>query len=179
MQRLCQHVLDVAAQRLLPIPTALDAAALHISLTRPLLLRRSEQAQFFQAARVGVASTHTAPFVLGFAQFVCFPSDTSTRVFLCLEVNAGWHEMHTVTCALNRQLHALFQAQPYYTAPRFHTSIAYWDPQPERARSQLIQQGEALAAYLNTHADTHVRCGPVRVHEIVAQFGKATMAIRL
>ena len=39
------------------------------------------------------ALTLTFRFLVAFSQFVCLPSDTSKRVFLALEISAGWHEV--------------------------------------------------------------------------------------
>lgn len=110
---------------------------------------------------------------MGFAQFACFASDTSSRVFLSLETNAGWHEMAGITQALDRRLHTAFRAPVYYAQPRFHVSTAYRAPQAGEERTCVVREGERWANTLNAELGAALRAhAPIAVHTAGAQVGK-------
>ncbi|WFD40830.1 poly(U)-specific 3'-to-5' RNA exonuclease [Malassezia japonica] len=127
---------------------------LHLSLTRPILIRKHEQKSFVDQAAQCVRESQVERFSVGFARFTSFPSDTSDRVFLALETNAGWHELQSLTKALSQRLYALFRAPMYYQQPRFHASVAYCEPTEACPRAALERIGEELASALNRSLDT-------------------------
>lgn len=139
---------------------------LHISLTRPLVLRKHEQQPLYEQVRQVTAFVR--PFSVGFAQFVCLPSDTSERVFMALEVNAGWHELTELVRALNERLGRLLHARNYYNEARFHASVAYLHGAP---RAQLVQEGERIARAWN-HSFCVKDIGPVTVRAIYTKVGR-------
>ena len=109
---------------------------------------------------------------MGFAQFACFASDTSPRVFLSLETNAGWHEMAGITQALNRRLHMAFRAPVYYAQPRFHASMAFRAPMADEERGNVIREAERWAETLNAELGATLRAHvPIAVHTAGAQVG--------
>lgn len=138
----------------------------HISLTRPLVLRKHEQGPFY--AQVRQATACVRPFSVGFARFVCLPSDTSERVFMALEVSAGWHELTEHVRALNERLSRLLHVRQYYDEARFHASIAYLHGAP---RAQLVQEGERLARAWN-HCLCVTDIGPMTVRAIYTKVGQ-------
>lgn len=153
---------------------------LHISLTRPILLRIQEKELFIGQVSQCLRDSRVHPYVaglhsfaIGFAQFTCFPSDTSSRVFLALETSSGWHEMAALTDALSKRLYALFQVPSYYNRPRFHVSYAYCEPANGEARSELIARGQCLARQLNDSLAKTLRIhGPLFAHALEVQVGQ-------
>lgn len=139
---------------------------LHISLTRPLVLRKHEQGPFYEQVRQVAAIVR--PFSVGFARFVCLPSDTSERVFIALEVNAGWHELAELVCALNERFSRLLHAREYYDEARFHASVAYLYGAP---RVYLVREGERIARAWN-HSFRVKDIGPVTVRAIYTKVGQ-------
>ncbi|KAL0960875.1 hypothetical protein HGRIS_005890 [Hohenbuehelia grisea] len=64
---------------------------LHISLSRPLLLRAHQRDELKRAVK-GIAKDHTS-FKASFATFTDLTNDERTRTFLAMEVGAGHHEV--------------------------------------------------------------------------------------
>lgn len=117
------------------------------------------------------ALTLTFRFLVAFSQFVCLPSDTSKRVFLALEISAGWHELQALTEALNKRLYELFRARPYYTEARFHASIGFWESH-DIDQHCLIGHGHKVASTLNiTFGDMLRRVDPTCISHVAAQVG--------
>ena len=109
---------------------------------------------------------------MGFARFACFASDTSPRVFLSLETNAGWHEMASLTQALDRRLHTALRAPVYYAQPRFHASMAFRAPMADEERGNVIREAERWAETLNAELGATLRAHvPIAVHTAGAQVG--------
>lgn len=127
------------------------------------MLRRHDQSTFFQQAHVA-----SRPFAVAFCRFVSLPSDTSQRTFLALEVSAGWHELLALAEKINTRLRRTFRTPPYYTAPRFHVSLAYTD-----AAADVCSRWNAL------FQDEAVRIGPLWIESMCAQFGDTPMHMAL
>jgi len=68
--------------------TRKDAAELHVSLSRPVYLR-SHQRESFRAA-VNACVKKQGPFQLSFANLASFINDEKNRIFLSIEVGAGY-----------------------------------------------------------------------------------------
>ncbi|OCH91131.1 hypothetical protein OBBRIDRAFT_729439 [Obba rivulosa] len=95
---------------------------LHISLTRPVYLRAHQREGFKNAVRA-VARAHST-FTASFAAFAELTNDERTRTFLAVEIGAGHSELKAVSDALVPTLRSLRQKE-FYSAPRFHASIAW------------------------------------------------------
>lgn len=156
-----QHVLDMAcASQVIPI----DRGELHISLSRPTILRDHERAAYIR--QVANAVRGVRPFVLSFSHFECFPSDTSGRVFLAVEIGAGKQHLSE----LSRMLDAVqnsFHAPSYYNNAHFHTSFAYIDSNCTIPNSESRQAGYNLASSLESGIGNALRAvPPIATHDI-------------
>lgn len=159
--------------------TRSDSKSLHISLSRPIVLRKHEQNTFFAQVSRAIQDTALQPFEIGFSQFACMKSDTSDRVFLTLEVSSGWQELHALSLHLNQLLFNLFRARAYFEDTRFHTSFAYLSD-PTRSQAELCQEGMCLAQEWNHDLrETVCQVGPLLVYYIHAQAGNRVERIRV
>lgn len=141
-----------------------DRDELHISLTRPTILRDHDRAAYIR--QVANAVRGVRPFVLSFSHFECFPSDTSGRVFLGIEIGAGKHNLSELSHILDA-VQNTFHAPSYYNDAHFHTSFAYIDsnctiPNPESRRA-----GYNLANSLERRIGNALRAvPPIATHNI-------------
>jgi len=99
-----------------------DSWELHISLTRPMFLRTHQREEFKKAVKDMARSYHAFP--VSFANFAQLTNDEKTRVFLTVEVGAGFDQLRQLSEALIPTLRAIRQ-QEFYPEPRFHASIAW------------------------------------------------------
>ncbi|WFD00379.1 poly(U)-specific 3'-to-5' RNA exonuclease [Malassezia yamatoensis] len=152
----------------------MDQAALHLSLTRPIVLQRHETQAFLHGVRDAVKKSGISQFAVGFAQFSCFPSDTSSRIFLSLETSSGWTSMQQLTQVLSKELHALFSIQKFYEQPRFHVSFAYREVHSCDPRQEFIKHGHKIAQALNrSHGATLQSQPAIYANAIAVQTGRA------
>lgn len=128
----------------------------HISLTRPILLRRHECDRLLPLVREAIetykrqqslSQTRTRcvkrdllfgcgshanrlsaghRLAVAFASFASLPSEDNNRTFWAAEVGQGWAELRGLTSCLDATLSAL-HARPYYDEARFHCSFAHLD----------------------------------------------------
>ncbi|EMD39704.1 hypothetical protein CERSUDRAFT_45798 [Gelatoporia subvermispora B] len=127
LARLLRDVLESAKARvpsLHPISIQLPPgeSELHISLTRPVYLRAHQRDELKTAVRA-IARAHSA-FTASFAAFAELTNDERTRTFLAVEAGAGHAELKALSDALVPTLRLLRQKE-FYSAPRFHASIAW------------------------------------------------------
>ncbi|CED82817.1 upf0406 family protein [Phaffia rhodozyma] len=95
---------------------------LHVSLSRPLYLRADRKSAVEASLRDVVRTIKSFP--LSFSTLSVFKNDDNTRTFLSIDVGAGFPELEVLTESLNKSLDK-HHLPPYYTSPRFHTSIAW------------------------------------------------------
>ncbi|KAN0063400.1 poly(U)-specific 3'-to-5' RNA exonuclease [Thecaphora frezii] len=102
---------------------------LHISLTRPILLRAHERTAFVdeavEAIRSACRASDLARFPVSFSRLDHLTNDDLTRDFLVLEVGAGWRELRALVDSLSDALYRLVRAKPYYEEARFHASVGF------------------------------------------------------
>ncbi|KAK0553786.1 poly(U)-specific 3'-to-5' RNA exonuclease [Tilletia horrida] len=95
---------------------------LHISLTRPLLVRPHERGAFRSIVTEHLCARKS--FEFHFARVVTLINDDRSRLFFALEVGTGWAQLHELTLALNKPLEQAFRARAYYSEARYHSSFA-------------------------------------------------------
>lgn len=128
-------------------------------------------------------------FCIAFSKFVCLPSDTSTNVFLGMEISSGWHEvcityppnkeLTALTSSINTRLHSLFRAPKYYQQALFHASFAVLQD-TSKSRDELVTLGHTLAAQWNDLFAARLRkVGPLRTPTLVAQMGSQKKSMEL
>ncbi|KAI8390213.1 hypothetical protein BD560DRAFT_3784 [Blakeslea trispora] len=106
----------------------------HISLCRPVYLRKHQLDSFAQA--VSNALQGIACFDIAFAQLAPLTNDEKTRSFMTLEVGKGYNElMHCMKCI--DKVMTQFHKPVFYDPPRFHTSIA-WSLEQSKIESLCI-----------------------------------------
>lgn len=77
-----------------------------MSLSRPLYVRKDQRSALEAALRDAVG--HTAPFELSFSALRVLRNDEQTRVFLGVDVAAGYPEVRALPAAApSRAVHAL------------------------------------------------------------------------
>ncbi|CAD6889304.1 unnamed protein product [Tilletia laevis] len=137
---------------------------LHISLTRPILIRAHERNEFRTLVENALEGRNR--FQIHFARLTTLINDDASRLFFVLEVGTGWEELHNLSTALNKPLHAAFRARSYYTEARYHASIASI-PLPPSNNTITQAEAEAQAHKLDDlHARAFSRC-PAFVAETV------------
>ncbi|KAG8993028.1 poly(U)-specific 3'-to-5' RNA exonuclease [Tulasnella sp. 427] len=109
--------------------------SLHISLSRPIYLRAHQR----DSLRLCVqsASRTQSKFALSFARISSFANDERTRVFISVEVGAGHAQLKHLTDCLTPFIKTLHQ-EPYYSAPRFHFSVAWALLRPGQSLPETI-----------------------------------------
>ena len=133
------HAAKAKVPTLHPIGLEDDRWELHISLSRPTFLWTHQKKEFKNAVR-RVAASHRG-WVLSLAEFIQLENDDRSRVFLAIQVGAGYEQvtlsLSFVTRALksNSQLEALTNAlapalqaikqSDFYPEPKFHVSIGW------------------------------------------------------
>lgn len=149
-----QYVLDMAcACQVVPI----DRGELHISLTRPTILRDYDCAAYIR--QVANAVRGVRPFVLSFSHFECFPSDTSGRVFLAIEIGTGKQNLRELSHILDA-VQNTFHAPGYYNDAHYHTSFAYIESNYTIPNSESRQAGYNLANSLECRIGNALRAVP-------------------
>lgn len=127
---------------------------LHISVTRPILIRAQEREELFQKVKdtlmeltmssesqpkriQGPSRRSTIP--ISFSRFSLLPSDTTHRVFLVLEIGKGHDDLLRISSALNESLRKNFRAPEYWlrSEVRFHASFGCFDLSDDRLESLL------------------------------------------
>lgn len=166
---------------------------IHISLTRPILVRARERDTFFREVRSTLQSF--PPLSLSFSRFSTLPSSSSVaknRDFFVLEVGKGHEAMVEMSEALSGMLRSFFRAQGYWSRDqvRFHTSFAFLDAGQSsgagvdraeggtRSPSRLAQD---LAQRLEERYAEELRrsVGELRVSTVGIKVGGRTQWVRL
>lgn len=134
----CDSLLDVLDEAVKLLATAdihleaVERSSLHISLTRPIVLRASERSTLMDVARTAVRSfasesSHVPQrpaLSLSFSQFALLSSEEGDRLYFVAEIGQGWSRLRLLTDCLDRSLIESRIGRPYYEEARFHTSFA-------------------------------------------------------
>ncbi|CAG8446750.1 5454_t:CDS:2 [Funneliformis mosseae] len=99
-----------------------EETKLHISLSRPLLLKYHHIENFWTKIKKGFLNRKR--FSLSFANIAGFSNDDDTRSFMALEVGKGSSELKSMVNIVNKVAKD-FQQKPFYENPRFHASILW------------------------------------------------------
>ncbi|KAE8266568.1 hypothetical protein A4X09_0g5784 [Tilletia walkeri] len=152
---------------------------LHISLTRPILVRPHEREDFRKLVQGALEDRQS--FQIHFARLTTLTNDDSSRIFFVLEVGTGWEELHNLTTALNKPLHSAFRARSYYTEARYHASIASIPLPPHPSSHQTLRQAaETTAARLdNTHARKISKCPAFTADTVGIRVGTQVSTVTL
>ncbi|KAI8078234.1 UPF0406 protein C16orf57, partial [Gilbertella persicaria] len=94
----------------------------HISLSRPVYLRKYQLDQFAQEIKEALA--HISSFSIAFAQLAPLTNDEKTRSFLTLEIGTGYNELQQCMKCVDKIM-LQYHKPVFYHPPRFHTSIAW------------------------------------------------------
>ncbi|KAE8232439.1 hypothetical protein CF326_g2523 [Tilletia indica] len=164
--------ITATGQRRHQLPTEL-----HISLTRPILVRPHEREDFRKLVQGAVEDRQS--FQIHFARLTTLTNDDSSRIFFVLEVGTGWEELHNLTTTLNKPLHSAFRARSYYTEARYHASIASI-PLPPHSHQSRRKAAETTAARLdNTHAREISRCPAFTADTVGIRVGTQVSTVTL
>ncbi|CAO1636154.1 unnamed protein product [Parajaminaea phylloscopi] len=182
---------DIATQR-----EAELTSDLHISITKPLLIRAQEREALHDEVRKTLDKLssdprprHSSGVATSFARFTVLPSTSTPRAFLAFEVGKGYEELLRCSQALNDTLKTCFRAPEYWKEGevRFHASFGAFDmrPPPEDAMSageqetwSKIKESElqALADLIEERYGDDLRrsVGELRLTKIGVTVGKST-----
>ncbi|GAA5929797.1 hypothetical protein JCM3775_006555 [Rhodotorula graminis] len=162
-------------------PSAIDAgdhsssAALHLSLSRPLMLQ-TNQRQELRAAVAKVAAASSG-FDARYASFGVLENDDKSRRFLGVEIGHGYDQLLALTHKLDAELERL-RLPTYYPTPRFHTSLA-WSTSTSLS-SQDPPFDNAFLDDLDARLGKKLRLeGEVFAAEMCVKVGKETARYRL
>lgn len=163
---------------------------LHISLTRPILLRAHEREGFVNEVKAVLKNEVCSSLSVALATFAHFVNDDSTRVFLALEVGQGHEQIRALTQALDSRLSKLFQAQKYYSEARFHSSYAYIESheagksskdalRPELTKAQINRSSKAAEDVAKNLNGSLSGASAVRIRQVCVRVGKQVSGIAL
>ncbi|KDN42077.1 hypothetical protein K437DRAFT_275255 [Tilletiaria anomala UBC 951] len=96
-------------------------STLHVSLTRPILVRPHERQSFVLIVKE--ALNDVAASTVSFARFAHLINEDESRGFIAVEISVGHDELQTMSSRLDSYLRTAFKARPYYAAKRFHFSF--------------------------------------------------------
>ncbi|GAA6048647.1 hypothetical protein JCM3770_001998 [Rhodotorula araucariae] len=156
-------------------PDASTESALHLSLSRPLMLQTNQRADLRAAvARLAAASTG---FAARYAAFGVLENDDNSRRFLGVEIGQGYDTLLAFTRKLDAEL-ATLRLPTYYPSPRFHTSLA-WSTSTS-ACSPMPPFSDELVAEIEQRLGKKLRLeGEVFAAEVCVKIGKDVARYRL
>ncbi|KAI8646160.1 U6 snRNA phosphodiesterase Usb1 [Parasitella parasitica] len=119
----CKVDLSVEVQKLLPhLKQAELLPEHHISLSRPVYLRRYQVSPF--KADIKASLRNSSRFDLSFAQIAHLTNDEKTRSFLTLEIGHGYNQLFECMTCIDKVMKN-YHKPTFYDPPRFHASIAW------------------------------------------------------
>ncbi|BGP20052.1 hypothetical protein JCM10213_003564 [Rhodosporidiobolus nylandii] len=157
------------ATALLSEPSA-AGEALHLSLSRPLVVRTNQKGEL----RAGVArvAKEAAGFSARYASFGVLENDERTRRFLGIEVGAGYDEMHSLLRKVDEMLVSL-RLPTYYETPRFHTSLAWSSLSSSSGLpAGALPFSDTLLQQLEQQYGKRLRAEDLYVSELCVKIGK-------
>ncbi|BGP51651.1 poly(U)-specific 3'-to-5' RNA exonuclease [Rhodotorula kratochvilovae] len=156
-------------------PNASTDSALHLSLSRPLMLQTNQRADL-RAAVARVAGS-CAGFSARYASFAVLENDDKSRRFLGVEIGQGYDALLGLVRKLDGEL-ATLRLPMYYPSPRFHTSLAWTTS--TTASSPSPPFSDALLEDLEQRLGKKLRLeGEVFAAEVCVKVGKDVTRYRL
>ncbi|CAO1616775.1 unnamed protein product [Sympodiomycopsis kandeliae] len=156
--------------------------SLHVSLTRPVLIRGHERDAFSREVKdILCHSGDNKGFDISLAQTTHFLNDDSTRLFFALEIAQGHEELLALTRALDLRLSKTFQVKGYYEEARFHSSFAYLQQTDNLQLTEAqIAFGQDLTRQLARQLDTRLlRMESQRIREVCIRVGQNVTRVAL
>ena len=107
----------------------------HISLTRPILLRRHECDALISIVKEAIQAYRKISFgsvdrlFIAFSQFALLPSEDTKRLYWAAEIGQGWDRVRSLTTELDNVLKQRLHSRKYHEQALFHTSFAFVDVQ--------------------------------------------------
>ncbi|KDE08578.1 hypothetical protein MVLG_01351 [Microbotryum lychnidis-dioicae p1A1 Lamole] len=155
---------------------------LHLSLSRPLMLMTNQRQALLDGVRK--AAQVIEPFQARYANFAVLENDQCTTRFLGIEIGNGWDQMNRLTRLIDQTVISL-RLEPYYSQPRFHTSIA-WTALTSSRRSDQDTLGTAILPFddeavqhMNDELGRELRTIPIDVKQIDVKIGPKTTTFEL
>ncbi|GAA5821142.1 hypothetical protein JCM11251_001982 [Rhodosporidiobolus azoricus] len=164
----------------LPTPTATQETssilsepsqdALHLSLSRPLILQSNQRADL--RAGVAKAAKELKGFSARYATFGILENDEKTRRFLGIEIGAGYDDMRSLLRHIDAMLTSL-RLPTYYPEPRFHTSLA-WTSTTSACPVRVVDLPfpDDLLSALDEQLGKKLRAEQLWVGELCVKIGK-------
>ncbi|GAA5873247.1 hypothetical protein JCM8547_008612 [Rhodosporidiobolus lusitaniae] len=151
-------------------PSASSSTALHLSLSRPLMLQTNQRGEM--RAMVGKVAKDGIGFSARYASFGVLENDERTRRFLGIEIGTGYDEMLALVRRLDGHLFAL-RLPAYYDEPRFHTSLAWSSTTSSSALSSSdLPFSDTVVQVLGEKLGKRVRAEELWVGELCVKIGK-------
>jgi Uncharacterised conserved protein len=172
----------------LPIGLSSDSAVQqveepHISLTRPILLRRHECDALLPIVKEALQTFRKGLFgsvqrlVIAFSQFALLPSEDAKRSYWTAELGQGWDRIQSLTAELDRVLKSKLHSRKYHDQARFHTSFAFVDAQPANDAHDPIK---STVQQLEQRYGTRLRaCSAISINQIGITIGPKTYYLDL
>lgn len=152
----------------------------HISLTRPVVLRKHEQDAFFNIARGAVAdfaSIHvpSSTINIAFARFAVLSGEDGRLAYFAVEIGLGWDALQRLTNCLDAPLQTQLQQRAFFKEARFHASFASVE------RAQIGEQAinKAVEVLERELGDDLRNCPALLVNRVTASFGNRRVKIQL
>ncbi|GAA5844300.1 hypothetical protein JCM9279_001760 [Rhodotorula babjevae] len=152
-----------------------SSTALHLSLSRPLMLQTNQREELRAAvAKVAAASSG---FDARYASFGVLENDDKSRRFLGVEIGHGYDQLLALVRKLDAELERL-RLPTYYADPRFHTSLAWSTSTSLSSRDAPFST--SLLDDLEARLGKKLRLeGEVFAGELCVKIGKETARHRL
>lgn len=155
----------------------------HISLTRPILLRRHEcdalvpiVKEALQAYRKGSFAS-AQKLLIAFSQFTLLPSEDAKRSYWAAEIGQGWDRIRSLTTELDSILKHRLHSRKYHEQARFHSSFAFIDALPANDERDAIASTVQL---LEQRYGARMRaCSALSINQIGITIGPKTLYLDL
>lgn len=155
----------------------------HISLTRPILLRRHECDALVSIVKEAIQAYRKAYFgsidrlFIAFSQFALLPSEDTKRLYWAAEIGQGWDRIRSLTTELDNVLKQRLHSRKYYEQALFHTSFAFVDVQSTDDEHANIK---STVQQLEQRYGTRLRsCSTVSINQIGITIGPKTYYLNL
>ncbi|KXS16790.1 hypothetical protein M427DRAFT_68826 [Gonapodya prolifera JEL478] len=128
--------------------------SLHVSLTRPVILRIFQLEAFTKGLEMRASKRKQFRYSLG--SFKTYQNYNKSQTFLALDVLGGKRDFNNLVSDSDAVL-ATFQLPQYYATPSFHVSIAWTDVET-RSENLLRTLSDEFADELGLLSGLHAGC---------------------